>query len=88
MNYFDNLGDVMVMENDKALKYGDHQAWHNKKMKTRKRHMPRGRAFKRLWNQHRESAFRSIWNQYLNKKAYDHANIGDVKFIYNERAKS
>jgi len=46
--YLTNLHRTVREVNQKALNYGDGKAWDNKKIKTAKRHFPRGPAFKQL----------------------------------------
>ena len=48
MNYIKNLSDTIITSNQKALSYGDGKAWDNKKAKTSRLSMPRGRVFQVL----------------------------------------
>ena len=51
MDYLNNLRNMLVEANKKSLSYGDPKAWDNKKKKNRKRHCPRGPAFRKLEQQ-------------------------------------
>lgn len=46
--YFENLNYAIIQNNKKALAYGDGKAWDNKKKKTKKSHMPRGKCYRRF----------------------------------------
>jgi hypothetical protein len=48
INYMENLSETIIMCNQKALSYGDGKAWDNKKAKTSRLSIPRGRIFRTL----------------------------------------
>lgn len=45
MPYFENIDAVLTGANKYALKYPDAKAWDNKKIKTMRNHMPRGKVY-------------------------------------------
>lgn len=48
MTYLENLHETCISANKKALKERKGLAWDNRKVKTRKRYIPRGKFFKRF----------------------------------------
>jgi len=46
--YFENLNSAIINNNKKSFKYRDGKAWDNKKKKTAKSHMPRGKMYRRF----------------------------------------
>ena len=50
INYIKNLEDTLIACNRKAYLYKDGKAWDNKKKKTWRKHVPRGKIYMRLSN--------------------------------------
>ena len=59
MNYIENVQQEMIRTNRKSRNQPNHEAWDNKKIKTRELKKPRGKVFDRL-----EQIERSVfWKQ-------------------------
>lgn len=48
--YTQNLNQTLIKASRKAFLYGDGKAWDNRKAKICRRHMPRGKAYRRMVN--------------------------------------
>lgn len=62
MTYLDNMHAEMIKANEKSRSQFKNKAWDNKKAKTRKRMLPRGKVFQRL-----EERTRKAWWENLQK---------------------
>jgi len=58
--YMENLHDTMLKCNRYSYEYGDGKAWDNRKMKTYKRYVPRGKLYMRMINSENRAAFDNI----------------------------
>lgn len=59
-DYMKNLEATMIACNRKAFLYRDGKAWDNRKNKTFKRYVPRGKLYLRMINAENRAAFDNI----------------------------
>lgn len=65
MNYLDNLEDTMIKANRKALAMKDGRAWNNRKTKTMRKCLPRGKAFWKIHNLERSKSISQIMSRWV-----------------------
>ena len=65
MDYFENMENLLLSANSKALRLGDAKAWDNRKAKVYKRHTPRGKAYKKLDSLRMKGSFDLLMEQYF-----------------------
>jgi len=60
LTYIERVQGACIDANHAAMLYGDGKAWNNRKAKTRKMYVPRGKCFKRMEEMQRDADWRNI----------------------------